>query len=125
MKSTWQNIYWKTILRESAKNAEGNACIWRCSPDFSLCEKMILHCDISSSYECNSLVGFSKCRSKVKISNCLWSSDDSSVITSSWLKRVEKKKTLFEVDIKVWNAKTGAIEFIFNRDSHQSITGPV
>lgn len=31
----------------TASEAEGNACIWRCSSDFTTCEKLILHCDIS------------------------------------------------------------------------------
>lgn len=70
-------------------------------------------------------VDFSKCRSKVKLSNCVWSQDDQHVVTSSWLKRIEKKKTVFDVDIKVWNAQTGAIEFVLNRDETPVITGPI
>ena len=31
----------------TASEAEGNACIWRCSPDFTDYKKMVLHCDIS------------------------------------------------------------------------------
>lgn len=55
----------------------------------------------------------------------MWTADDSRVITSSWLKRVEKKKTTFDVDIKCWNADTGVIEFILNTGENQAITGPV
>ena len=70
-------------------------------------------------------VDFTKCRSKVKISNCIWSIDDQCVITSSWLKRVEKGNTIFEVDVKVWNGETGDIEFILNREENPIITGPI
>lgn len=77
--------------------------------------------------ECEAVwtVDFSKCRSKVKLSNCVWSQDDQHVVTSSWLKRIEKKKTVFDVDIKVWNAQTGTIEFVLNRDETPVITGPI
>jgi hypothetical protein len=61
----------------------------------------------------------------VKISSCLWSCDDSYVITSSWLKKGEKNKTSFEVDIKLWNAATGAIEYVLNREETPVLTGPV
>lgn len=61
----------------------------------------------------------------MKLSNCMWTADDSAIITSSWLKRVEKKKTTFDVDIKCWNADTGVIEYILNTGEKQAITGPV
>ena len=32
---------------------------------------------------------------------------------------------IFEIDIKVWDAKTGDIETILNRGEEQNITGPV
>jgi len=104
---------------------ECNACIWRCSNEFSSIEKLVLHCDISMIIDYFERIDFTKCRSKVKLSSCLWSADDSSVITSSWLKRVEKGKNIFEIDIKVWDAKTGDIETILNRGEEQNITGPV
>ena len=31
----------------TASEEEGNACLWRCNEDFSVCEKTVLHCDIS------------------------------------------------------------------------------
>ena len=61
----------------------------------------------------------------MKLSNCLWSYDDSYILTSSWLKRFEKKKAVFEVDVKCWNADTGNIEYILNRDENPVIAGPV
>ena len=67
---------------------------------------------VALRYQCECEAGwtvdFSKCRSK-----------------ASWLKRIEKKKTVFDVDIKVWNAQTGTIEFVLNRDETPVITGPI
>lgn len=78
-------------------------------------------------WECarGSSVDFSKSRSRVKLSCCVWSPDDRFVVTSSWLKRTEKKKSVFDVDIKVWNAQNGTIEFILNRDETPAITAPI
>ncbi len=61
----------------------------------------------------------------MKLSNCLWSIDDASIITSSWLKRVEKGVPVFEVDIKVWNVSTGCIETVYNRTDKPVLEGPV
>ena len=108
----------------TASEAEGNACIWRFSNGFKDCKQMTLHCEISESLESPSRLDFTKCRSKVKLSNCLWSLDDSTIISSSWLKRVEKGSPLFEVDIKLWDAATGNILAVLNRNS-PTITGPV
>lgn len=33
----------------TASEAERNACLWRCNGDFSVCEKTVLHCDISAN----------------------------------------------------------------------------
>ena len=33
----------------TASETEGNACLWRCSADFAVCEKTVLHGDISGS----------------------------------------------------------------------------
>ena len=61
----------------------------------------------------------------MKLSNCLWAKNDEVVITSSWLKRVEKGKTSFEVDIKLWDPTTGSIVGVLNRTDSPPITGPV
>ena len=108
----------------TASEAEGNACIWRSSNGFRDLKQTTLHCEISESFSLPSLSDFTKCRSKVKLSNCLWSLDDSVVISSSWLKRVEKGSSVFEVDIKLWDAATGNILAILNRES-PVIEGPV
>ncbi len=61
----------------------------------------------------------------MKLSNCLWAKNDEVVITSSWLKRVEKGKTSFEVDMKLWDPTTGSIVGVLNRTDNPPITGPV
>lgn len=110
----------------TASESEGNAFVWRSSPDFSTIKKVFtLHSDISKYHSINYHVDFSKCRSKVKLSNCIWSYDDSCILTSSWLKRFENKKAIFEVDIKCWNADTGKIEYTLNHDENPVIVGPV
>ena len=108
----------------TASEAEGNACIWRSANGFQDLTQTTLHCEISEFRSLSSRPDFTKCRSKVKLSNCLWSLDDSIIISSSWLKRVEKGSSVFEVDIKLWDAATGNILAILNRDA-PVIEGPV
>lgn len=47
------------------------------------------------------------------------------VITSSWLKRVEKGVATFEVDVKLWDPTTGAVLGVLNRMEKPVITDPV
>lgn len=59
------------------------------------------------------------------MSNCLWSQNDDMVITSSWLKRMEKGVASFEVDVKLWDPTTGAVLGVLNRMEKPVITDPV
>ena len=47
------------------------------------------------------------------------------VITSSWLKRMEKGVATFEVDVKLWDPTTGAVLGVLNRMEKPVITDPV